>query len=155
MSQDHRKIGRLLKSIELGLQTFSVHELNKAIVSTLQKNSESEKILEIDYVLNIVCDEFRLSKKMLMTKTKERGRIQEAKWMAYCLLHHNLEIPIRHIASNVFMCFPNTIVRGIKKLRDADPNLKHEKELLERYNLLRDKLKNNLTLEKPIETEKA
>jgi hypothetical protein len=151
MSQDHKEIGRLLKSIEFGLKKYSVHELNKAIAHVLEKNINHSNALNIEYVLKVVADDFDIPKSKLVEKTWERGKVREAKSIAFCLLHYFLEISIRDIATNIFKCYPNTVVRGIKKLRDADIKIKDERIFWERYVSLQEKLTHHFSIRKPVE----
>jgi hypothetical protein len=145
MSQDNRDIGKLLKSIQEGLQRYSVQELNKAIAAILKKGGYEQNSLNITYALQIVCDEYGISRYNLLHTKKGRGDIQDAKIIAYCLLHYNLGLTIRYIAKEIFKCFPNSISSGIKTIKDADSNLKHERELLERYKMLQQKLIDKIT----------
>jgi chromosomal replication initiation ATPase DnaA len=150
MSEDHKDIGKLLKSIHEGLQKYSVQELNRAIVTTLKKSGKEYSIVKIDYALQMVCDEYNITRFTLI-HTKDRGEIQDAKRIAYCLLHLDIGLTIRHIAENVFGCYHNSVASGIKKLRYAKQNIKHEKELIERYRLLSEKLKNYINEQNQIE----
>jgi len=150
MSEDNKDLARLLKSIQEGLQKYSVQELNKAIVAILKKGGTEQNGFNIDYALQIVCDEYGISRYTLL-HTNGRGDIQDAKRIAYCLLHINLGLTIRYIASNIFKCYPNSIASGIKKLKCADVNIKHEKAFLERYHQLRKKLIENITQQQQLQ----
>ena len=55
---DNKEVESLLKNIQLGLQKYSVKELNLAIVSVLQKNGSQQK--EITYVLKIVSQKYKI-----------------------------------------------------------------------------------------------
>jgi hypothetical protein len=143
MSEDNKDIGKLLKSIQEGLQRYSVQELNKALTSFLKKGGSEDITFKIDYALQIVCDEYNVSRYFLIN-ANERGDIQDAKRIAYCLLHYNLGLTIRYIAANIFNCYPNSVATGIKKYKNADVNIKHEKIFLDKYHSLRKKLIDNI-----------
>lgn len=150
MSKDNKDIGILLKRISKSLEKISVQELSTAITAILKKKDNSEKSIYIDYALQIVCEEFNTSKFSLI-KSNERGEMQDAKRLAYCLLHYDLQISIRSIASSVFDCYPNSIASGIKKLKNADVNIKHEKAFVEKYYSLQRKLIENITQKQQIQ----
>ena len=96
---DKKDIEQLLKNIQEGLKKFTVKELNDAIISFL--NKKDDKSLEIDYVLQIVSEEFNTSVRILK-KQNIRGILQEAKQISYCILHFNLGLSTRYIADKVF-----------------------------------------------------
>lgn len=150
MSQDGKDIGKLLKNIQEGLQRFSVQELNKAITSYIKKRSIADMGNIIEYALKLVCDEYDISRRSLMSNNKKRAT-QDAKRIAYTLLHDELGLTIRYIASNVFSCYPNTVVSGISKLKSADANIKHEKVWLDKYFKLRKKMTDKIAEQKQIQ----
>jgi chromosomal replication initiation ATPase DnaA len=127
----------LLSSIQEGLKQFTIAELNDAIIAFL--NKKNDKSLEINYVLQIVGNEFKLSRTALLSK-RARGMHQEAKQIAYCLLHFNLGLSLRYIANRVFFNNHNSVAIGIKRLKNADPKIKIDKAFLEKYNSLQCQL---------------
>ena len=86
---DNTQIETLLKNIQQGLKKYSVSELNDAIVNAL--SSKHDKSEEIKYVIAIVCNHFNVSEYSLIN-IKKRGKIQDAKQIAYCLLYCNLRL---------------------------------------------------------------
>ena len=142
MSSETKDIETLLKSIQEGLKNYTVKELNEAIISFL--NKKHDKTLEIDYVMTIVCNEFEVSKTTLKSKNA-RGNLQEAKQIAYCLLHLNLGLSIRYIAKRVFFNWPTSVAIGVKRFKSADINHKQDKQFIDKYSELEKKLINNIT----------
>lgn len=140
MSQDKENISKLIEFIQEGLKNYSVNELNNAILESLKKHRKEQYILHIDLVLQIVSDEYKISRQTLLKTKRGRGDVQDAKDMAYSLLHYTLGLSIRYIAQNIFFCFPNSITIGVKKIRNANHYIKHEKELLDRFRLLNEKI---------------
>jgi chromosomal replication initiation ATPase DnaA len=149
MSNDTKDIETLLKSIQEGLKKYSLKELNEAIINIL--NKKSDKTLEIDYVLTLVCDEFSVSKTTLKSKNA-RGVLQDAKQIAYCLLHLNLGLSIRYISNNVFHNWPTSVAIGVKRFKTSDIKYKQDKEFIDKYVKLETKLIQNITTQKQIKT---
>lgn len=140
---DNKEIESLLKNIQEGLKKYTVQELNTAIVSFL--NSKHDKTQEIDFVLKIVCDEFQISKKILKSSKNARGVLQEAKQIAYCLLHFNIGLSIRYISDRIFFNGHTSVFIGVQKFKNADHEHKADKVFIETYNKLQTKLIENLT----------
>jgi chromosomal replication initiation ATPase DnaA len=134
---DKKEIDQLLKNLQEGLKKYTVKELNEQIVSIL--NSKEDKSEEVDYVLSIVCDEFGVSLTTLKKKNV-RGTIQEAKQVAYCLLHFNLGLSIRYIAKRIFFNWPTSVQTGITKYKTADKEHPQDKKFIEKYDFLQQRL---------------
>ena len=115
---DNKEVESLLKNIQLGLQKYSVKELNLAIVSVLQKNGSQQK--EITYVLKIVSQKYKISVKTL-TQSRSRGEIQNARMLSYCLLHDTLGLSIRYIAKNIFSRWHNSVAAALKHYKELQP----------------------------------
>jgi hypothetical protein len=141
-----KDIETLLKNIQEGLRNYSVKELNDAIISFL--NKKDDKSAEIDFVFQIVCEEYSTSSRILK-KNNVRGVLHEAKQIIYCILHFNLGLSIRYIAERVFNNkWHNSVHMGIKRYRDCDPALKQDRIFAEKYQLLSGKFIENFTKEK-------
>ena len=136
MAQE-KEIELLLRNIQKGLRKYSVKELNDGILAFLYK--KHDKSHETDYVLEIVCKEYEISLSSLKSKNV-RGNIQEAKQIAYCLLHFNLGLSIRQIASRVFMNWPTSVSLGVKKYKTADSTHAQDKKFIDRYEKLQEQL---------------
>lgn len=143
MSQDNKDISRLLSSIQSGLQKYTIKQLNNALISILNNDYTQSEVFKIDYALQIVCEEYNITIKVLMNKTL-RGEIYQAKILAFCLLYFNLGLTIRQIANNVFNCYPTSVARAIKKIKYANMNMRQEEELVLRYKLLSKRLTENI-----------
>jgi len=137
MSKPKNELEKLLSNIQHGLKEFSIQELNVAIITFL--NKKSDKSMEINYVLQMVADEYKFSKKALKSKTA-RGLQQEAKQITYCLLHYNLGFSTRQIANNVFFNNHNSVAIGVRKLKNADPKHKVDKNFIDKYEKLKSRL---------------
>ena len=120
-----------------GLKNHSVKELNDALVVVI--NNKYDKKADIDKVLLLVSKTYEIGVRTLLS-SKGRGRIQEAKQIAYCLLHINLGLSIRYIAARIFFNWPSSVMIGIKRYKFANPKVKHDAQFLETYENLQDQL---------------
>ena len=134
---DKSEVEILLNNIQKGLKKYSVQDLNEAIVTFL--NKKNDKSLEIDKVILIVCRDYSISKSTLKSKNA-RGHIQEAKQITYCLLHFNIGLSIRHIATKIFFNWPTSVAIGVKKYRNADKTHREDKKFIDRYEKLQSTL---------------
>ena len=96
----------LLKNIQKGLKFFSIKELSDNIMSFLK--SKESKTNEINIILEIVQKEFSISLSKL--KSNGRGELQDAKQIAYCLLHYDLGLSVRHISTKIFDNWHNSVL---------------------------------------------
>lgn len=118
MSEKNNSIRKLLKNISVGLQKYEIDELNEVLVKLISKKSDQNK--EINYVLYLVSKEYEITQKTL-TNSRSRGEIQQARKLAYCLLHYTLGMSIRQIAK-LFGRYHNSIAQGLKDYKAHDPN---------------------------------
>ena len=132
-----KEVESLLKNIQRGLKLYSVQDLNRAIVTFL--NKKNDKTADIDKVMGIVCKEYSITKESLKSKNA-RGNLQEAKQICYCLLHFNLGLSIRHISEKIFFNWPTSVSIGVKKYKNADVKHKQDKKFIEKYEKLQKQL---------------
>ena len=134
---ENKDIEILLKNIQQGLKVYTLKELNIALIEALNKTNDKKD--EIEFVLNSVVEYYNISYRTLK-QSHTRGVKQEYKQMAYCLLYFNLELPIRYISSRIFFNWPTSVLTGIKKYKNLNPELKQDKKFLETYQYLQKKL---------------
>lgn len=127
----------LLDNLKKGLKIYSVKDLNKAILSAL--NKKHDKKTEIDFVLKCVSEKFSISVQSLK-QSAARGRLKDAKETAYCLLHFDLGLSQRHISQRIFGNWPTCVNNAIKRYRTINSNIKTEREFQEGYQLLQERL---------------
>jgi chromosomal replication initiation ATPase DnaA len=140
MPNQKTELESLLQNIQEGLKKYTIQELNEAIITFL--NKKSDKSVETNYVLTIVAKEYSVSKDSLKSK-QARGMKQEAKQIAYCLLHFNLGFSLRYISNRVFFNNHNSVAIGVRRLKKANPNIKVDKDFLDIYKKLEKQLLNN------------
>lgn len=135
--QENEELELLLKNIQQGLKKYSVKELNQALNVALRNSSDNK--YEIDCVLNIVTKHYKISVRSIKN-AHTRGNIQDAKQIAYCLLHFNLGFPIRYIARRIFNNWAGSVFNGIKRFKNAKADIKPDKEFLDTYDTLNKEL---------------
>jgi chromosomal replication initiation ATPase DnaA len=135
---DNQDIETLLKNIQQGLQMYSVNELNDAIIKALSDKHDKTEVIQ--YVITIVCNYYDISEYALKNISK-RGYLQEAKQIVYCLLYYNVGLSIRYIAKSIFGTnWHTSVTNGINRYKESDIQLKQDREFIEKYSLLRNKL---------------
>jgi chromosomal replication initiation ATPase DnaA len=140
---EQKEIETLLKNIQEGLKKFTLKELNEAIVDFFNRKDDKSK--EINIILDLVCADFDTSLRILKKKNV-RGDISEGKQLAYCLLHYNLGLSTRYIAEKVFIGHWHSVVyKANLRLKNAQPNIKSDREFLERYQKLNEQFIDKLT----------
>ena len=140
---EQKEIETLLRNIQEGLKKFTLKELNEAIVDFFNRKDDKSK--EIHIILDLVCADFDTSLRILKKKNV-RGDISEAKQLSYCLLHYNLGLSTRYIAEKVFTGHWHSVVyKAILRLKNAQPNIKSDREFLERYQKLNERFIDKLT----------
>lgn len=135
----------LLKNIQEGLKVYSVKELNAAIIECLNKKHDKRE--EVEFVLNTIALDYSISRKILIHSTA-RGRIQEARQLAYCILHFNLGLPMRYIATRIFSKWHNSVAIAIKQYKNLNVSIKHEREFKEKYEAIQKRLIDYITQQK-------
>lgn len=135
------EILELLKNIQSGLKKFTINELNNAISNIVKDVNCVANDTDIKYVIQEVCKEFSINKNQLL-HSKARGIISQAKNVTYCLLHFELNLPLRYISKKVFFLKHHgsvaVAVRNYKKINTA---IKPDREFLEKYNKIKNTLK--------------
>jgi len=143
MQQD-KDISILLNNIQKGLEKLSVKDLNEALVKVLREHHTKNKTSPlVKFTLTIVCDEFKISERILLKK-HSRGDLQDAKQITYCLLHFILGFTYREVATNVFNTWQSVIHNGVARLIKCNADHKADRKFLERYERLSNELLNFL-----------
>jgi len=145
MENQKNELSELFKNIQNGLKQYSVNEFNHIICRVLKTKSRFEKIDEVNYIVAIVCEHYKLSKRNFMT-ARLGGNTTEARQIASCLFHFKLGLSQRHIA-HYYSVSPRIVNVAIKKHRTLDTTIKWDKEFKDTYEMLERKL-NNFIIEK-------
>lgn len=119
----------LLKNIQIGLETYSVKELNDALLKVLSEKQDRQP--EINKILLIVSSEYNITKSTLI-KSRARGDFQHARMIAYVLLHYTLGMSVRKIG-RVFQRGHNCVTTALKRYKSLEPErFKLDKELTDK-----------------------
>jgi len=129
------ELEQLLKNIQSGLKKYSIKELKDGIVSYFNKNYD--KTLEINTILNVVSEHFDTTIATLNQKNVH-GELHDAKQICYCIMNFQLGLSTRYIAERIFGYSVHTNVhRGIMRYKNANMELKPDREFVEKYELLK------------------
>jgi chromosomal replication initiation ATPase DnaA len=129
------ELEQLLKNIQSGLKKYSIKELKDGIVSYFNKNDD--KTLEINTILNVVSEHFDTTVATLKQKNVN-GELHDAKQICYCIMNFQLGLSTRYIAERIFGYSVHTNVhRGIMRYKNANMELKPDREFVEKYELLK------------------
>jgi hypothetical protein len=139
---DNKELQIFFKNLAQGLKKYSLQELNEnlSLMVTNKADRERQKAYYIDCVLTEICQEFSLTKPELV-RGRGKGVVQVARKYAYCILHDDFEIPIRHIAKNVFNLNWHTSVSVViqyKKTLNMD--VKPDREFSEKLEQLKERI---------------
>ena len=141
---DNEELRELFGNIKSALKRVSVPELSNAVAKSTGRKDDNLRS-EIDFILTLVCKEFKISKNILL-RTSRKRELVEPKKTAYCLLSINLKLPVRYIAKNVFENVNHDSVHRAKtyfvSLNEA---VKPDKIFKERYDRLSKILTEKIT----------
>ncbi len=143
---ENKELELLFRNIQQGLKRYSLAELNENIGSLV--NGENEKLLDrhrhINVVLDIICNDFKITRSMLL-KGRGKGKVQEARKFAFCILYNDLNLTIRYIAKRVFSLKWHTSVSVVLKYhKSLKMDVKPDRLFYEKLNLLRDTINNRI-----------
>jgi chromosomal replication initiation ATPase DnaA len=137
MENKNNELSELFKNIQLGLKQYNVKEFNEIVLRTLKTKTRFDKSEEVNYIVSIICEQYKISKRNFMT-CRLGGNTTEARSIASCLFHFNLGLSQRHIA-HYYSVSPRIVNIAIKKYRNLDTNIKWDKEFKDNYDLMQAK----------------
>jgi hypothetical protein len=140
----------LLKNLQLSLKKYTIKELNEAMNKVLDSENKEQKDKEhqVALVLDTVCNQYSVSKQQLIY-SKARGEMRQAKMIAYCVLHFQLELPIRYIAKRIFyLKWHNNVGIAIKHHNNLNPQIKPDKEFINKLEIIKQQVVTQLTTHK-------
>jgi chromosomal replication initiation ATPase DnaA len=134
------------KTLQQGLKKFSLQELNESIEGIVSDKNlrKREQKLKTDCVISEICNEFNVNRAELL-KGRGKGQVQVARKYAYCILHHDLELPIRYIAKSVFQHQWHTSVSVvINYSKSLNMMVKTDREFAEKLENLRSRIQEKI-----------
>jgi chromosomal replication initiation ATPase DnaA len=129
-----QEVQKLLKTIGDSINRTSISDVNDVLTQYASKKSVKNE--DANIVLKEVCEEFKISLKTLM-KSHQRGKIQDAKQTAYCILYHGLNLSLGYISSKIFCNNKNSVYKGILRYRNANPKIHTDKQFVETVDALK------------------
>jgi chromosomal replication initiation ATPase DnaA len=141
---EHKDVEVLLKNIQEGIRLYGVKDLNDAISKALYEKTDKGK--EIEFVLNIVSNEFNITRHFLFN-SKKHGHSQKAKQLTYCLLYFDIGLSLREIAK-IFGKYVRSIAIAIEKYRELSPNFPEDIEFLKLYKNFQQQILEYINAEK-------
>jgi len=141
-ASEQHELRVFLRNLQEGLKKYTLAEFNDSISSivTDKKGKKREQKLKVDCVITEICNEFNLSREELL-KGRGKGIVQTARKYTYCILHNDLELPIRHIAKNIFAHQWHTSVSVvINYSKTLNLAIKSDREFAEKLNFLRSRI---------------
>jgi len=137
---ENDQLQSLLKNLQEAFKSYTVQEINAAILDFLNKKGDKNE--EISFVLNNIAGEYGITKRTLLNSGC-RGKISQAKNIAYCVLHYNLGLPIRHISVRVFSRSEGnhlSVFKATKYFRSLNTDVKVDREFKDIYERIVKKL---------------
>ena len=140
---EKEEVLRLIKSLQKGLKQYTLKEFNEAINSVISPtDSEKSKEKHISLILDLICEEYGLTKRELIhgkAKGINKSEVQKARNVAYCLLHFNLKLPIRYIANKVFLLkWHNSVGVAIQYYNKLNCDIQPDKEFKEKFEKIQE-----------------
>lgn len=136
------QIEALIKNIQKGLRLYPSEELISKVNETLLDclNKKDDKKQYIDYIFELVCNEYSVNKRMLINGNA-RGKFQQARVMCYCLMHLDLGISVRHISARIFKKqWHSSVSDGIRYYKKLDLKINQHREFNDSYNKIKQQL---------------
>lgn len=137
---EKEQVQQFLKSIQKGLKQYTLEEFNVAIDGALKPKTQNEqdKRREINIVLDLICKEYGITKDALIYD-KTKRTILRARNIAYCILHFNIKLSIRYIATKVFFLkWHNSVGIAIKNYNMLNPKIATDKEFNDMFKKIED-----------------
>ena len=143
---ENRELELLFRNIQQGLKRYSLAELNENIGSLV--NGSTQKLIDnhrhVNVVIDTICADFKIPRGTFL-KGRGKGKVQEARKYAYCILHNDLNLTIRYIAKRVFSLKWHTSVSVVLKYeKTLKTELKPDRLFLENLTRLRQAIKEKI-----------
>lgn len=141
-NEETKELASFLKNIHHALKKHSLKEINQTFTSTLLAKNErdAQQKNNIAILLDVVCRDFNVDRVALLNG-RGKGRVQQARKFAFCILHNDFNISIRQIATQIFSLNWHTSVSiAIQYHKSLNPDLKADKEFLEKLASLKKKI---------------
>ncbi|HRH53144.1 MAG TPA: hypothetical protein PLN38_07460 [Chitinophagales bacterium] len=144
---DNKEIEIFFRNIQQGLSKYSLQEINESLEAIINNDEHfvvnSKK--RINTVLDVVCDDFKITKHMLL-HGRGKGVVQEARVVAFCVLHNDFNLSMRYIALSVFkMNWHTSVSKAIQYYKSLNMQCKPDRLFNEKLVSIKDKINNAIT----------
>lgn len=139
---EQKELELFLRTMQQAVRKFSLTELNETIGSIVNSKGDRvrDKQRQIATVVDVICDDFNIERDLFLTG-RGKGKVQQARKYAYCIFHHDLDLPIRYIANNIFnMNWHTSVMVVIKYHKSLNKEIKPDREFLEKLAELQNKI---------------
>lgn len=128
-------IKKRLKGVKKNINSMEV-DINKTLSLNNYKKKEAKKTVHKLAVM------LGYTYKEILSKKSGSHGLSTSKKIAYQLLHFELGLSIRFISSNVFgYKYHNAVGKSIREFKKLNDKLKADREHLEKYEYLKNKIK--------------
>jgi len=137
-----KELETFLRNIQIGLKRYSLSELNQSIEEIVTDKNEKvkQRKVKVDMVINVICKHFAIDRDVFLNG-RGKGVVQQARKLAYCILHNDFDLPIRYISQKVFSLKWHTSVSlAIQYSKTLNVDIKPDKEFMDKLNELRNEI---------------
>lgn len=140
-----KELENFLRTMQQAVRKYSLSELNDTICTII--NSKNNKVKDrqthIEVVMDVICDDFQIQKEAFLIG-RGKGKVQQARKFAFCILHNDLDLPIRSIANLFSMNWHTSVMVVIKYHKTLNKEIKPDREFLEKLQQLQSMVKQKL-----------
>lgn len=144
-SMERKELELFLRTMQQAVRKYTLSELNETIGSIVNTKTEKvkDKQRQISIVLDTISDDFGIARESFVAG-RGKGKIQQARKYAYCILHNDLDLPIRMIANIFNMNWHTSVMVVIKYHKSLNKEIKPDKEFLDKLADLRNRINEKL-----------
>ena len=137
-----KELESFLRNIQIGLKRYSLSELNQSLEALVTDKNEKfkQRQVKVNLVVNVICKHFAIDRDVFLNG-RGKGVVQQARKLAYCILHNDFDLPIRYISQKVFSLKWHTSVSlAIQYSKTLKEDVKPDKEFMDKMNELRNEI---------------
>ncbi len=131
---EKKELETFFKNVQQSLKKYTLGEINESLqlmANSNESDKKKDKNKEVSLVLDAVCKEYGIEKDILIYG-KSKKDLQQARNIAYCILHIDLGLPIRYIAKRIFFLnWHNSVGVAIKYHKNLNLNIPPDKKFKE------------------------
>ena len=133
----NKDLADLISNFQNALKVYTPKQLNDAVLLVLNEKHGPPK--QVNYVIKAVSSVYKLPENVILSRNT-RGVVQEARMVAYAVLHFDLQMSFRHISLKVFKRLSHGgVTRTCSQFKDLKPDkFTLDKAIIDRYNEVRE-----------------